>query len=121
MGSHLREIVIDCSDPGAVSAFWSEVLGWEVRSEGQWFWMVAPGADENKDLSLVFLPVPEAKTVKNRVHIDVSPMGCSQAEELVRLLSLGATQIDDRQDGQSWIVLSDPEGNEFCLLHNQVG
>jgi predicted enzyme related to lactoylglutathione lyase len=124
MGSLLREIVIDCTDPGAVSAFWRDVLGWEVRSEFQgeveWFWMTAPRADETKDLSLVFLPVPEAKAVKNRVHIDVSPTGCSQADELVRLLSLGAVQIDVGQGEQPWIVLADPEGNEFCLLHNRV-
>jgi predicted enzyme related to lactoylglutathione lyase len=125
MGSLLREIVIDCEDPGAVSAFWSEVLGWkvqrEVQSEGQWFWMTAPEADQSKDLTLVFLPVPEPKTVKNRVHIDVSPTGCSQADELVRLLALGAVRVDVGQGEQPWIVLADPEGNEFCLLHNQVG
>jgi predicted enzyme related to lactoylglutathione lyase len=125
MGSLLREIVIDCADPGVVSAFWREVLGWEVQSEVQsgiqWFWMMAPGADENKDLSLVFLPVPEAKAFKNRLHIDVSPTGCSQADELARLLSLGAVQIDVGQGEQPWIVLADPEGNEFCLLHNRVG
>lgn len=120
MGSLLREIVIDCADPRAVSRFWSGVLGWPVRSEGEWFWMAAPEADETKDLSLVFLPVPEAKSVKNRVHIDVSPTGCTQAEELVRLLSLGAVQIDVGQGDQPWIVLADPEGNEFCLLHSQV-
>jgi predicted enzyme related to lactoylglutathione lyase len=125
MGSLLREIVIDCADPGALSAFWSEVLGWEVQSEtqteGQWFWMTAPGADQTKDLAMVFLPVPEVKTIKNRVHIDVSPAGCNQAEELARLLALGATRVDVGQGERPWIVLADPEGNEFCLLHNQVG
>ncbi|MGP8008929.1 MAG: VOC family protein [Acidimicrobiales bacterium] len=121
MGSHLREIVIDCADPDTVSAFWSEVLGWEVQSEGEWYWMVPPGADQAKDLAMVFLPVPEAKTVKNRVHIDVSPTGCDQADELLRLLALGAVRIDVGQGEQPWIVLADPEGNEFCLLHGQVG
>jgi predicted enzyme related to lactoylglutathione lyase len=121
MGSLLREIVIDCVDPGAVSAFWSAVLGWEVQSEVQWFWMTASGADQTKDVAMVFLPVPEAKTVKNRVHVDVSPTGCTQADELVRLLALGAVRIDVGQGDQPWVVLADPEGNEFCLLHSQVG
>jgi hypothetical protein len=82
--------------------------------------MNAPGADENKDLAMVFLPVPEAKIVKNRVHIDVSPVGCNQADELVRLLALGAVQIDVGQGTRPWVVLADPEGNEFCLLKTQV-
>lgn len=120
MGSLLREIVIDCADPGAVSTFWSEVLGWDVQREGQFIWMAAPGADPAKDLALIFLPVPEAKTVKNRVHIDVSPTGCNQADELDRLLALGAAQVDVGQADQTWIVLADPEGNEFCLLRGQV-
>lgn len=120
MGSLLREIVFDCVEPGVVSAFWSEVLGWQIRSEGEWCWMMAPGADETRDLTLVFLPVPEAKTVKNRVHIDVSPTRCSQAEELTRLLTLGAHQVDVGQGEQPWVILADPEGNEFCLLHHQI-
>jgi hypothetical protein len=120
MGSLLREIVFDCADPSAVSAFWGEVLGWEVHSEGEWYWMNAPGADETKDLAVVFLPVPEAKIVKNRVHIDVSPVGCNQADELVRLLALGAVQIDVGQGTRPWVVLADPEGSEFCLLKTQV-
>jgi predicted enzyme related to lactoylglutathione lyase len=120
MGSLLREIVIDCASPAEVSNFWSEVLGWEVQSEGDWFWMTAPGADQTRDLAMVFLPVPEAKTVKNRLHIDVSPIGCNQADELIRLLALGAVRIDVGQGEQPWIVLADPEGNEFCLLHNRV-
>jgi len=120
MGSLLREIVIDCTDPGSVSAFWGGVLGWEVQREDTYFWMTAPGADESRDLALVFVPVPESKTVKDRVHIDVSPTGCDQAEELDRLLALGAVQVDVGQGDQSWVVLADPEGNEFCLLHTRI-
>ncbi len=66
---------------------------------------------------IVFVPVPEPKTVKNRLHIDLSPVGVTQAEELRRLLSLGATLVDVGQpETVSWIVLADPEGNELCLL-----
>jgi hypothetical protein len=64
----------------------------------------------------VFVPVDDAKVVKNRVHIDVNPTGSDQAEELTRLLSLGATHVDVGQGEQSWFVIADPEGNEFCLL-----
>lgn len=116
----MREIVIDCADPAAVSTFWSEVLGWEVQREDQYFWMAAPGTDPAKDLALIFLPVPEAKAGKNRVHIDVSPTGCNQADELDRLIALGAVHVDVGQGDQTWLVLADPEGNEFCLLRSQI-
>jgi hypothetical protein len=69
---------------------------------------------------LVFAPVPEKKTSKNRVHIDVSPSGADQPEELDRLLALGARRIDVGQGDVPWIVLEDPEGNEFCLLGRRV-
>ena len=65
---------------------------------------------------LLFQDVPEGKTVKNRLHIDVNPVGCDQDEELERLLDLGATHTDIGQGEQSWVVLADPEGNEFCIL-----
>jgi hypothetical protein len=68
------------------------------------------------DLLLVFVPVSETKTVKNRVHLDVSPVGCDRDEEVTRLEALGATRIDIGQGDQGWVVLADPEGNEFCVL-----
>ncbi|HVC13549.1 MAG TPA: VOC family protein [Acidimicrobiales bacterium] len=120
MASLLREICIDCSDPAAVADFWGRVLGWEVRREDPTYWMAAPGADEATGLALVFCPVPERKTVKNRLHIDVSPVGCDQEEELARLLGLGAVRADVGQGEQTWIVLTDPEGNEFCLLRSRI-
>jgi hypothetical protein len=64
--------------------------------------------------------VAEAKTVKNRVHIDVNPSGCDQAEELERLLGLGARPVDVGQGDVPWVVLADPEDNEFCLLGRRV-
>ena len=81
----------------------------------------ADGAIEIGDRSgdvptLVFVPVDDVKTVKNRVHIDVNPLRSDQDEELARLLALGATRVDVGQGEQSWVVLADPEGNEFCLL-----
>ena len=115
MGAVLREVVIDCNDPGLVAEFWGQVLGWEVHQKGDEFWMSESGAPF-PDLCLVFGQVPEAKTVKNRVHIDVSPVGCDRDEEVARLEALGATRADIGQGEQPWVVLQDPEGNEFCVL-----
>jgi hypothetical protein len=108
MGAVLREIVIDCNDARLVADFWSQVLGWEL-------WMSATGAPF-PDLLLVFGTVPEEKTVKDRIHLDVSPVGCDRDEEVERLLALGATHVDVGQGDQPWVVLADPEGNEFCVL-----
>lgn len=120
MAGMLREIVIDCDDPKVVSTFWSQVLDWEVHQEGPWYWMAAPGGDETRDLALVFVPVPERKVTKNRLHIDVSSVGCDQPEELARLEALGAIPLDVGQGDQPGVVLADPEGNEFCLLRRRL-
>jgi hypothetical protein len=69
---------------------------------------------------LTFVPVPEAKSGKNRLHIDVNPIGCNQDEEVERLLGLGARRVDIGQGERSWVVLADPEGNEFCVLRDRV-
>ncbi len=66
--------------------------------------------------TVIFIPVPEPKTVKNRLHIDVSPIDRGQDEVVERLLALGARRVDIGQGEQSWVVLADPEGNEFCVL-----
>ena len=115
------EIEIDCIDPVPVSEFWSLVLGWEMHHDGDPCWMSATGEHVPGDLMLVFAPVPESKTVKNRLHFDVSPFGCSPEDEVTRLIGLGARRADVGQCECRWIVLADPEGNEFCLLPTQVG
>ncbi len=120
MGSVLREVVVDCHDPSVVAGFWAKVLGWEVHEEGSWYWTAPADADESRDLALVFVPVPEKKVAKNRLHVDLSPVGSDQAEELERLRHLGAVQADVGQGEQAWIVLADPEGNEFCLLGGRL-
>ena len=116
MGSVINEINIDCADPERVAQFWGEVLGWQPQSNEEYFWMCASGNPEDGGLILVFAEVPEPKTVKNRVHIDLSPKGSDQAQELERLLRLGARHVDIGQGEVPWFVLADPEGNEFCLL-----
>ena len=120
MGSRFTELVIDCADPRRVAEFWAQVLDYNVierGSQGE----VEIGSKLSGAPTLVFVPVPEPKTVKNRVHIDVNPTSADQDAELQRLLALGARRVDVGQTAEvSWVVLADPEGNEFCLLRRQV-
>jgi hypothetical protein len=122
MASVLREIVFDCKDPAALGAFWRDVLAWELHRDDEhgYCWLLPFDADEASDLALVFLPVAEAKRSKNRVHVDVSPTGADQSQELARLEALGASRVDVGQGDAPWIVLADPEGNEFCLLRRRL-
>jgi predicted enzyme related to lactoylglutathione lyase len=121
MGCVVREISVDCGDPKAVATFWSRVLDWPVREEPSGdYWLSATGEPWAPPPVLVFASVPEPKTVKNRVHIDLNPSGAEQAEELERLLALGARHVEIGQGEVPWVVLADPEGNEFCLLARRV-
>jgi catechol 2,3-dioxygenase-like lactoylglutathione lyase family enzyme len=127
MGSRLTEIVVDCRDPAAQATFWAAALGYHVvrAEEGQV--EIAPWEREPPDLAervrrapgapaLVFVTVPEAKTVKNRLHLDVRPVDGSHELEVERLVALGARRADIGQGEVPWVVLADPEGNEFCVL-----
>jgi Glyoxalase-like domain len=117
MASILDEIVIDCADPRRVAEFWGAVLGWTPQAYEDYFWMSETGDVHDRGMVLVFVPVPEPKTVKNRVHIDVRPSGgATQAEEVERLIGLGARHIDIGQGEVPWVVLADVEDNEFCVL-----
>ncbi|MGH9018748.1 MAG: VOC family protein [Acidimicrobiales bacterium] len=111
----LRQTVIDCLDPSAVAAFWGDALGWEVKHEETYLWMSESGADDSFGAVLVFVPVPEPKAGKNRVHIDLAVRRSNQATEVARLLKLGAVPVDVGQGDRPWVVLADPEGNEFCV------
>jgi hypothetical protein len=120
MGSLFREVVVDCKDPLRVAQFWRDVLAWPMVEDARgYYWLSATGEPTAPPL-LVFVPVPEPKTVKNRLHLDVNPSGMDQDEELERLLALGARRVDVGQGDVPWITLSDPEGNEFCLLRRRV-
>jgi predicted enzyme related to lactoylglutathione lyase len=116
MGSVITEINIDCANTERVAQFWADVLGWQLRRKDDFLWMSESGDPTDGGLILVFVKVPEPKTVKNRVHIDISPSGSGQAEETERLIALGARRVDIGQGDVPWVVLADPEGNEFCLL-----
>jgi predicted enzyme related to lactoylglutathione lyase len=115
MGAALREVIIDCNDPRRVAEFWGAVLGWDAQEDEELFWMSESGSPF-PGLLLVFVPVSENKTVKNRIHLDVSPVDCDRNEEVARLEALGAVRVDVGQGEQSWVVMADPEGNEFCVL-----
>jgi catechol 2,3-dioxygenase-like lactoylglutathione lyase family enzyme len=113
MTSILSEVLIDCADAERLARFWCDVLGWEVLDRDDEDVEIG---DPNGSIRLVFLPVPEPKTIKNRVHIDVHAADGDQDTEVERLIGLGATHVDVGQRDVSWVVLADPEGNEFCVL-----
>ncbi|MEV7025053.1 VOC family protein [Kitasatospora sp. NPDC093558] len=115
MASLVRHVTIDCADPYALATFWAQVLDGTVSEDDN------PGDAEalveSAGAPLLFIRVPDGKAVKNRVHLDLQPQDRSREEEVERLLALGAKLLDDRRtaDGRGWAVLSDPEGNEFCV------
>lgn len=121
-------VVVDCHDIKAQSRWWAEALDWRVVFESDDEVGVVPphALDETRDIplaergpGLVFLTVPEGKAVKNRLHIDLAPLpGGDQEAEVRRLEALGARRVDVGQDPATatWVVMADPEGNEFCVL-----
>jgi hypothetical protein len=118
--SRFSELCIDARDAWALADWWAAVLDVEVKEKGEEAGMrIAVVEPPDSVRQLVFIDVPEGKTVKNRLHIDLRPHGCDQAAELERLKGLGATEIDIGQGEQTWVVLADPEGNEFCLLRGR--
>jgi hypothetical protein len=120
MATRLVHLVVDATDPKRLSRFWSAALGWEMAAENDGEWDVWPAGYHYPDpaaLPLVFVPVPEGKTGKNRVHLDLATTSPEhQAAEVERLRGLGATAADIGQGDVPWVVLADPEGNEFCVL-----
>jgi Glyoxalase-like domain len=124
MSCRLSELVIDCADPVALSRFWCAVLDYVElsREEPEDGVEIGPRSGFGGAApTLVFSRTTEPKTAKLRLHLEVSPVDRDQAEELERLLSLGARPADVGQTGEeSWHVLQDPEGNEFCLLRRRL-
>jgi catechol 2,3-dioxygenase-like lactoylglutathione lyase family enzyme len=115
----LRNITFDCAHPTELARWWTRVTGWEEDPgnpnlpEDDEAALVAP----DRSLNLLFVKVPEAKDVKNRVHLDLQATDSTRDDEVVRLVALGATVVADRRrpDGAGWVVMADPEGNEFCV------
>ena len=126
MGLIIDWIAVDAHDPERLARFWAEALDYKIEY------------DSNQDLEndgsereviiapqtghgprLLFLEVSDSKTVKNRLHLDLRPG--DQNAEVDRLEQLGARRVDIGQGDVTWVVLADPEGNEFCVLRAQAG
>jgi predicted enzyme related to lactoylglutathione lyase len=115
MPVRLHHIVIDSHDLPGLARFWTQALGWQVLSEREREIVIGP--DVNAPVGICFMPVTEAKTVKNRVHVDLTTSAADRDQEIERLIGLGARRVDIGQTGEeSWTVLADPEGNEFCVV-----
>ena len=122
MVSYLSHLTVDARDAYAQSVWWSQVLGYAEDPDDpnepghEECWIQRPDGGH----PLLFIEVPEQKSVKNRLHLDLRPSADTRDEEVERLLGLGAVQVDDRRhdDGTGWVVLADPEGNEFCVLRS---
>ena len=130
MASRLTEISLDCHDPDRLADFWAAALDWVVLDREPGLVEIGPARESDQALldavrtgpvppTMFLAAVAEDKMVKNRMHLDLSPVDRSRDEEVERLLALGATHADVGQTGEeSWVVLADPEGNEFCVLRS---
>lgn len=121
MTSHIASVTFDCEDAVGLSGFWAQVVGRAVGAgppaPSEFFCLIPPGEDGSP--MMMFIKVPEGKTAKNRVHLD---LGTDDKEaEVARLIGLGAEHVHDKTEfGISWSTLRDPEGNEFCVAeHNE--
>jgi predicted enzyme related to lactoylglutathione lyase len=118
MPVRLHHIVIDAHDLPGLARFWTQALSWKVLSERER--EIVIGADDNAPVGICFMPVTDPKTVKNRVHLDLTASAADRDDEIERLLALGARRADIGQTGaESWTVLADPEGNEFCVVRTK--
>ena len=115
MGLEWEQTVIDAVDPVSLGRWWADALGWVVLNDTWDEFEIRPTADRMP--GLMFASVPEAKAGKNRLHLDFRPD--DQEAEVARLLGLGARRADVGQGESSWVVLADPEGNEFCVLSSR--
>lgn len=124
MTSRIRAINVDCGpNARALAAFWAEALGWNVYYDDDPEVYVAPAFPAPDGVpAMLFAPVPEGRTVKNRVHLDLQPVDRSRDEEVERLLALGASVVEDHrtEDGAGWVWMADPEGNDFCVERSQA-
>ena len=118
MSIRIQNVCIDARDPKQLAEFWSEAIGWRITFEDSEEVALEPPAGDAAEgvvPDLLFLRVPESKTVKNRLHMCLRPD--DQAAEVTRLEGIGAQQVSVGQGPEAtWVVLHDPEGNEFCVL-----
>ena len=118
MGLRIETVTVDAVDPELLAAFWCAALDWVQRQDEDGDIWVEPGEGHpefNRSRPLLIMRVPEHKAGKNRLHLDLTPD--DHEREVERLEALGATRPSIGQTGtESWVVLADPEGNEFCVL-----
>jgi predicted enzyme related to lactoylglutathione lyase len=112
-----EQVIIDAADPVTLGRWWAEALGWVVVNDDPDEYEIRP--DKDRLPGLLFGHAREAKAVKNRLHLDFRPD--DQEAEVARLLALGARHADIGQGEVPWVVLADPEGNEFCVLSSRRG
>ena len=118
MDIRIQSVVVDAADCQRLARFWSDALGWRITYQTPDEWIIeppegSPEADVAPDI--LFGKVPDAKSVKNRLHFDLRPI--DQEAQVERLIGLGANRVDIGQpDDVTWVVMADPEGNEFCVL-----
>jgi len=117
----IQDITIDCHNPTVLAQFWAQALGWKMDENPteNWAYIEKNLGPTNSDgyPSILFYKTPDEKSVKNRMHLDLRPE--NQLEEVERLEKIGATRIEIGQSNDpstTWVVMADPEGNEFCVL-----
>ncbi|WGW10946.1 VOC family protein [Saxibacter everestensis] len=121
MTSRISHTTVDCANAYQLSLFWAAVLGYAQDPENP----DEPGDEEcmifgsDSAMPLLFIEVPEGKQAKNRLHLDLRPIDRTQSEEIERVLALGGVEVEDRRTTEGgWMVIADPEGNEFCILRS---
>lgn len=115
----LHHIVVDAHDLPTLARFWAQALRWQVLSEREREIVIGP--HKSAPVGVCFMPSPDQKTVKNRLHLDLTTAAEDREAEIDRLLALGARRVDIGQTGdESWTVLADPEGNELCVVRPKV-
>ena len=126
MTAFVSHTTVDCTDAYQLSDFWKQVLGYEdlpddPNEPGDELCMIR---DPENGHQILFIEVPEPKQVKNRIHFDLRPREGRRDDEFERLLSMGSTVVADHRGihgpGTGWVVLADPEGNEFCILRGEI-
>lgn len=115
MSLEWEQVVVAAHDPAALGRWWCDVLKWVVVDDVAPVFEIQPQPDQMP--GILFLPVGEEKDTKNRLHIDLRPD--DQPAEVERLIAMGASRVDVGQGDASWVVLADPEGNEFCVLQER--
>jgi hypothetical protein len=115
VASRIGEISIDCADPESAAAFWCAALDYRITDRDDVGVGVAI-AGHSSAPTIIFAASTDVKLHKNRLHFDICPVGTSQHDEVARLEALGARRVDIGQGDESWVVMEDPVGNEFCVM-----